>query len=173
MPPSTLVTAEQYARSGPTADPNDPDSDGDGMLDGVESLFAVWNATLSIWTLNPLVAGDGGLDSDADGLADRLELTLADAQPENGGSPPVDAPLLHVDAALQTNPIDQQIRAFSDHRYEIESVNASSAITSIGRMASRRHRSSRSCSPSVTRGMRTRTPTTCRTVSSTGSPNGI
>ncbi len=107
-----FVTAEQYARSGPTADPNDPDSDGDGMLDGVESLFAVWNATLSIWTLNPLVAGDGGLDSDADGLADRLELTLADAQPENGGSPPVDAPLLHVDAALQTNPIDQQIRVF-------------------------------------------------------------
>ena len=107
-----FVTAEQYARSGPTADPNDPDSDGDGMLDGVESLFAVWNATLSIWTLNPLMAGDGGLDSDADGLADRLELTLADAQPENGGSPPVDAPLLHVDAALQTNPIDQQIRVF-------------------------------------------------------------
>ena len=75
-----FVTAEQYAWSGPTADPNDPDSDGDGMLDGVESSSPFGTQRFH---LDPQSSrGRGwGLDSDADGLADRLELTLADAQP--------------------------------------------------------------------------------------------
>ena len=29
--------------SGPTADPNNPDTDGDGIIDGMEVLFTAWN----------------------------------------------------------------------------------------------------------------------------------
>ena len=60
-----------------TADPNNVDTDGDGMLDGVELLFTAWNVSAATWTLNPLVAGDGDFDGDEDGLIDRQEFALA------------------------------------------------------------------------------------------------
>ena len=43
--------------SGMTCDPNNPDTDGDGMLDGLEMLLTDWNSNDGLWTLNPLVAG--------------------------------------------------------------------------------------------------------------------
>ena len=57
--------------SGMTCDPNNPDTDGDGMLDGLEMLLTDWNSNDGLWTLNPLVAGDGDYDADNDGLTDR------------------------------------------------------------------------------------------------------
>ena len=50
-----------------TADPNNPDTDGDGLLDGVEMIFTKWNYDAGTWTLNPLVPSDGYFDSDRDG----------------------------------------------------------------------------------------------------------
>ena len=66
-----------------TADPNNPDTDGDGLLDGVEMIFTKWNYEEETWTLNPLVPSDGYYDSDRDGLTDLIELNLTNTNPEN------------------------------------------------------------------------------------------
>ena len=89
--------------SGFTCDPNNPDTDGDGMLDGFELLFTQWNGTDSVWTLNPLVpAGQGSLDgtydSDDDGLTDIQEYSIAVARPINGAASPRDAVLFSIEA---------------------------------------------------------------------------
>ena len=94
----SFITQEQINISGRTADPNNPDSDGDGILDGIEMLFTTWNESAEVWTLNPLVAGDGQFDSDNDAIIDALELSIAYEIPDNGGSNPFDAPLLGADA---------------------------------------------------------------------------
>ena len=67
-----FMSDDQRNSSGLTADPNDPDTDGDGLLDGIELIFTKWNSTDSVWTLNPLVAGDGYYDSDLDGITDQV-----------------------------------------------------------------------------------------------------
>ena len=36
---------ENLTTQGYTADPNEPDTDGDGLLDGIELMFTRWNAT--------------------------------------------------------------------------------------------------------------------------------
>ena len=95
------MTAEQYNLTGPTGDPNNVDTDGDGIIDGMELLFTAWNLSAQTWTLNPVVAGDGTFDSDNDGLADLQEFALATANPENGIDAPADAPLLHEDGDVQ------------------------------------------------------------------------
>ncbi|MBF15108.1 MAG: hypothetical protein CMA97_06310 [Euryarchaeota archaeon] len=97
----TYMTAEQYNLTGPTGDPNNVDTDGDGIIDGMELLFTAWNLSAQTWTLNPVVAGDGTFDSDNDGLADLQEFALATANPENGIDAPADAPLLHEDGDVQ------------------------------------------------------------------------
>ena len=81
-----------------TADPNNPDTDGDGLLDGVEMLFTKWNYEIGTWTLNPLVPSDGHYDSDRDGLTDLVELNLTNTNPENGALAPPDAPRFHEEA---------------------------------------------------------------------------
>ena len=97
----TYITEEQYNQTGPTGDPNNVDTDGDGIIDGMELLFTSWNLSAQTWTLNPVVAGDGNFDSDDDGLADLQEFALATSNPENGIDAPVDAPLLHEDGDVQ------------------------------------------------------------------------
>ena len=42
----------QYNLTGPTTDPNNVDTDGDGILDGMEVLFTSWNLSAQTWTLN-------------------------------------------------------------------------------------------------------------------------
>ncbi len=86
--------------SGWTADPNNPDTDGDGFLDGLELMFTTWNDSAQVWTLNPLVPGDGSFDSDEDGLTDGQEFSLLTTNPENGGNHPIDSPLMHIDGDL-------------------------------------------------------------------------
>ena len=54
-PFGAFLTPEQVALTGPTCDPNNPDTDGDGMYDGIELLFTQWNQSDEVWTLNPLV----------------------------------------------------------------------------------------------------------------------
>ena len=97
--------------SGPTADPNNPDTDGDGIIDGMEVLFTAWNDSAQTWTLNPLVPGDGDFDADGDGLLDRQELALAFEQPDNGEVHPADAPLFHIDGDNQ-QPTEKSQRIF-------------------------------------------------------------
>jgi hypothetical protein len=97
----SFLTQEQINISGWTSDPNNVDTDGDGMIDGIEHLFTAWNLSAETWTLNPLVAGDGNFDGDGDGLIDSQEFALATSNPENGIEPPSDAPLLHVDGDAQ------------------------------------------------------------------------
>ena len=97
----SFITPEQIARRGWTADPTDPDTDGDGFVDGAEQLFTNWNTSTETWTLNPLVAGDGQFDSDNDGLTDAQELGIASSQPNNGLNHPADAWLFHEDAFFQ------------------------------------------------------------------------
>lgn len=82
-----------------TADPNNPDTDGDGLLDGVEMIFTKWNYEEETWTLNPLVPSDGYYDSDRDGLTDLIELNLTNTNPENGALAPPDAPRFHEEAS--------------------------------------------------------------------------
>ena len=96
-----FISEEQYNISGPTGDPNNVDTDGDGIIDGLELLFTAWNISAMTWTLNPVVAGDGTFDSDNDGLVDLQEFALATSNPENGISAPADAPLMHVDGDVQ------------------------------------------------------------------------
>ena len=94
----TYLSSDQYNMSGPTCDPNNPDSDGDGMLDGIELLFTQWNFSFMNWSLNPLVAGDGGADGDQDALTDMQELNLTYENPLNGGPAPPDAPKMWEEA---------------------------------------------------------------------------
>ena len=63
-----FLTEGQYNITGSTSDPNNIDTDGDGILDGMEVLFTAWNLSAQTWTLNPLVADDGDFDADEDGL---------------------------------------------------------------------------------------------------------
>ena len=70
----TYMTSDQYNLTGPTGDPNNVDTDGDGIIDGLELLFTAWNISAQTWTLNPVVAGDGTFDSDNDGLVDLQNL---------------------------------------------------------------------------------------------------
>ncbi|DAC67942.1 MAG TPA: hypothetical protein D7I15_00100, partial [Candidatus Poseidoniales archaeon] len=94
----TFLSEEQISLTGYTADPNNPDTDGDGLLDGIELMFTRWNASDEVWTLNPLVAGDGNYDSDRDGITDLVELNLTNKNPQNGGLSPPDAPRLWEEA---------------------------------------------------------------------------
>ena len=71
-----FLTEEQSGLTGTSSDPNNPDTDGDGLLDGIEVIFTTWNSTDSVWTLNPLVPNQGGYDSDGDGVGDLVELNL-------------------------------------------------------------------------------------------------
>ena len=87
-----------HPNSPTTADPNNPDTDGDGLLDGVEMIFTKWNYEEETWTLNPLVPSDGYYDSDRDGLTDLVELNLTNTNPENGALAPPDAPRFHEEA---------------------------------------------------------------------------
>ena len=107
-----FLTQNQTNLTGLTADPNNVDTDGDGMLDGVELLFTAWNVSAGTWTLNPLVAGDGDFDGDEDGLIDRQEFAIAAEQPDNGMDHPSDAPLLHEDGDLQ-QPTEKAQRVFN------------------------------------------------------------
>ena len=69
----SFVNATQRNLTGITGDPNNVDTDGDGIIDGVELLFTTWNSSAQTWTLNPLTPGDGLFDSDEDGLVDIQE----------------------------------------------------------------------------------------------------
>lgn len=108
----SFLTSEQINLTGLTTDPNNIDSDGDGMLDGVELLFTSWNNSAQTWTLNPLVAGDGNFDGDGDGLIDKQEFALVNSNPDNGGNHPFDAPLMHVDGDLQQS-TEKALRVFN------------------------------------------------------------
>ena len=96
----SFLTDEQMNMTGRTADPNNPDTDNDGLLDGIELIFTRWNSTDEVWTLNPLVAGDGNYDSDRDGLTDLVELNLTQNNPANGGLSPPDAPRMWEEAEM-------------------------------------------------------------------------
>ena len=87
-----FVSSDQALLTGNSGDPNNPDTDGDGMLDGVELIFTAWNSTDGVWTLNPLVPNDGNYDSDGDGIRDLTELNLTSNLPINGESYPPGAP---------------------------------------------------------------------------------
>ena len=39
----TFLSDEEIQLRGYTADPNEPDTDGDGLLDGIELMFTRWN----------------------------------------------------------------------------------------------------------------------------------
>jgi hypothetical protein len=69
----------------------DTDDDGDGMSDDVENQS----------DLNPLFAGDAGLDSDRDGLTNLVE-ALAGSNPQASGSVPTPKPI--VDLSFFTIP---------------------------------------------------------------------
>ncbi len=97
----TYMSSDQYNLTGPTGDPNNVDTDGDGIIDGLELLFTAWNISAQTWTLNPVVAGDGTFDSDNDGLVDLQEFALATSNPQNGIDAPADAPLMHEDGDVQ------------------------------------------------------------------------
>ncbi|MDP6235394.1 MAG: hypothetical protein QF364_06090, partial [Candidatus Poseidoniaceae archaeon] len=108
----SFITPEQINATGWTCDPNNVDTDGDGMIDGIEQLFTSWNLTAGRWTLNPLVAGDGLFDGDGDGLTDSQEFQLAVEKPDNGVDHPSDAPLLHLDGDIQ-QPTEKAQRVFN------------------------------------------------------------
>ena len=108
----SFITSEQINASGWTCDPNNVDTDGDGMIDGIEQLFTSWNLTAGRWTLNPLVAGDGLFDGDGDGLTDSQEFAVAVEKPDNGVEHPSDAPLLHLDGDVQ-QPTEKAQRVFN------------------------------------------------------------
>jgi len=94
----SFLSSEQINLTGLTADPNNPDTDSDGLLDGMELIFTKWNSTDNVWTLNPLVPNDGNYDSDNDGISDQIELNLTLNNPMNGGLSPPDAPRLWEEA---------------------------------------------------------------------------
>jgi len=102
----SFISPEQIALSGWTTDPTNPDTDGDGLLDGIEMIFTEWNTSNQLWTLNPLVSEDGHYDSDNDGLTDYQELSLVTGAPDNGINHPGGVPLMYVDAEDQApNPL--------------------------------------------------------------------
>ncbi len=98
----TSFTGEGFiADADPTSvsDPKNPDTDGDGLTDGVEDACSAdapgaaacepanrHNGRVDPGEGNPLDAGDGLLDTDADGLIDREEL----AGTRNGQPNPTD-----------------------------------------------------------------------------------
>ena len=96
----SFVSQDIINVSGWTTDPTNPDTDGDGFLDGLELMFTAWNDTAQTWTLNPLVPGDGSFDADDDALTDAQEFSLVTTNPENGENHPIDAPLMHIDGDL-------------------------------------------------------------------------
>ena len=98
--------------SGFTTDPTNPDTDGDGFIDGLELMFTAWNDTAQTWTLNPLVPGDGSFDADDDALTDAQEFSLVTTNPLNGENHPVDAPLMHIDGDLN-DPTQKAQRVYS------------------------------------------------------------
>ena len=108
----SFVSQDQINISGWTADPTNPDTDGDGFMDGLELLFTTWNDTAQTWTLNPLVAGDGSFDSDNDALTDAQEFSLATTNPNNGETHPLDAPLMHIDGDLN-DPTQKALRVYT------------------------------------------------------------
>ena len=108
----SFVNSTQRNVTGLTGDPNNADTDGDGIIDGVELLFTSWNQSAETWTLNPLVPGDGIFDSDEDGLTDIQEFALVSENPDNGIDHPSDAPLLHIDGDL-LQPTEKTQRMFN------------------------------------------------------------
>ena len=74
----SFVNSTQRNLTGITGDPNNVDTDGDGILDGVELLFTTWNSSAQTWTLNPLVPGDGLFDSDEDCRCMRVFLVVTE-----------------------------------------------------------------------------------------------
>ena len=99
--------------TGNSGDPNNPDTDGDGLLDGVELIFTAWNSTDGVWTMNPLAPNDGIYDSDGDGIRDITELNLTSNLPINGESFPRGAPTFGYESQ-QINQI-----AFENRLYRI------------------------------------------------------
>ena len=108
----SFVNETQKNLTGITGDPNNVDTDGDGIIDGVELLFTTWNSSTQSWTLNPLTPGDGLFDSDEDGLVDLQEFALVNSNPDNGIEHPSDAPLLHIDGDL-LQPTEKTQRMFN------------------------------------------------------------
>ena len=115
---AAFLHSDQYNATGPTADPNNVDTDGDGVLDGIELLFTNWSIEHQRWTLNPLDNAsrldslDGKLDSDNDGLRDVDELSVSDNPPDNGGTY-LFAPTFFEDAVLVTNNVTIRLDAVS------------------------------------------------------------
>ena len=93
-----FLTDDQSNLTGTSADPNNPDTDGDGLLDGIEVIFTTWNSSAGVWTLNPLIPNQGGFDSDGDGIGDLVELNLTANLPINGESYPLGAPTFGVES---------------------------------------------------------------------------
>ena len=93
-----FLTDEQSNLTGTSADPNNPDTDGDGLLDGIEVIFTTWNSSAGVWTLNPLIPNQGGFDSDGDGIGDLVELNLTSNLPINGESYPLGAPTFGIES---------------------------------------------------------------------------
>ena len=108
----SFINDTQVNLTGRTADPNNIDTDGDGIIDGLELLFTEWNDSAQKWTLNPLVADDGYFDSDEDGINDLQEFALAFSNPDNGIDHPEDAPLMHIDGDL-LQPTEKSQRIFN------------------------------------------------------------
>ena len=62
----SFVNETQKNLTGITGDPNNVDTDGDGIIDGVE-LFTTWNSSTQTHSKS-IDSGDGLFDSDEDGL---------------------------------------------------------------------------------------------------------
>ena len=108
----SFINQSQINLTGRTADPNNIDTDGDGIIDGLELLFTTWNLSAQKWTLNPLDPTDGLFDSDEDGINDLQEFALANSNPDNGIDHPEDAPLMHIDGDL-LQPTEKAQRIFN------------------------------------------------------------
>lgn len=108
-----FLTEEQKIISGNSGDPNNPDTDGDGLLDGIEVIFTSWNSEKGVWTLNPLIPDQGGFDSDEDGIDDLVELNLTSNLPINGETYPLGAPTF----GDESREIDQD--SFEDRVFRI------------------------------------------------------
>ena len=108
----SFISQDLINVSGWTTDPTNPDTDSDGFLDGLELLFTAWNDTAQVWTLNPLVPGDGSFDQDADALTDAQEFSLLTTNPENGVEHPSGVPLMHIAGDLN-DPSEKSSRVFN------------------------------------------------------------